>query len=123
MSEEIRIYVADLAAYNVGHLHGVWINATLELDDMQAQVGAILAALPVEDAEEYAIQYFEGFDSYRLGEYEGLASAHEIAGFIEEYPEFSRALLDHFNDLGRRASRPKRITVAVMLCWPTTLRS
>ena len=28
MSEEIRIYVADLAAYNNGKLHGVWIDAT-----------------------------------------------------------------------------------------------
>ena len=28
MSAEIRIYVADLAAYNNGKLHGVWIDAT-----------------------------------------------------------------------------------------------
>ncbi|WP_202940975.1 antirestriction protein ArdA [Alteromonas macleodii] len=28
MSEEISIYVADLAAYNNGILHGVWIDAT-----------------------------------------------------------------------------------------------
>ena len=27
MSEDIRIYVADLAAYNNGKLHGVWIDA------------------------------------------------------------------------------------------------
>ncbi|HBO1348742.1 TPA: antirestriction protein ArdA, partial [Pseudomonas aeruginosa] len=44
MSEYIRIYVADLAAYNAGHLHGVWIDATLGLDDIQAQVSAMLAA-------------------------------------------------------------------------------
>lgn len=47
MSEEIRIYVADLAAYSAGHLHGVWIDATLTLDDIQAQVDAMLAASPV----------------------------------------------------------------------------
>jgi hypothetical protein len=29
MSDEIRIYVADLAAYNAGHLHGVWIDACM----------------------------------------------------------------------------------------------
>ncbi|MDN5536117.1 antirestriction protein ArdA, partial [Comamonas sp.] len=72
MSEEIRIYVADLAAYNAGYLHGVWIDATLELDDIQAQVDYMLAASPVEGAEGCAIHDFEGFDSYRLGEYEGL---------------------------------------------------
>ncbi len=99
MSEEIRIYVADLAAYNAGHLHGVWIDATQELDDIQEQVDAMLAASPVEGAEEYAIHDFEGFDAYRLGEYEGLESAHQIACFIEEYPAFGSALLAHFNDL------------------------
>ena len=60
----MRIYVAGLAAYNAGHLHGVWIDATLELDDIQGQVDAMLAASPVEDAEEYAIHDFEGFDGY-----------------------------------------------------------
>jgi antirestriction protein len=99
MSEEIRIYVADLAAYNAGHLHGVWIDATLDMDDIQAQVDAMLEASPVEGAEEYAIHDFEGFDGYRLGEYEGLQSAHEIACFIEEHPDFGGALLAHFNDL------------------------
>ncbi len=38
MSAEIRIYVADLAAYNSGHLHGVWIDATLDTDYIQDQV-------------------------------------------------------------------------------------
>lgn len=99
MSEEIRIYVADLAAYNAGHLHGIWIDATLELDEIQAQISAMLAASPVEGAEEYAIHDFEGFDGYRLDEYESLESAHETARFIEEYPEFGGALLAHFNDL------------------------
>ena len=99
MSEHIRIYVADLAAYNAGHLHGVWIDATLDLDDMQEQVNAMLAASPVEGAEEYAIHDFEGFDGYPLGEYEGLQTAHEIACFIEEHPEFGGALLAHCNDL------------------------
>lgn len=28
MSEHIRIYVADLAAYNAGYLHDVWIEVT-----------------------------------------------------------------------------------------------
>ncbi|OHC63372.1 MAG: antirestriction protein [Pseudomonadales bacterium RIFCSPLOWO2_02_FULL_63_210] len=99
MSEHIRIYVADLAAYNAGHLHGAWIDATQDMDDIQAQVNAMLAASPVEGAEEYAIHDFEGFDGYPLGEYEGLQTAHEIACFIEEHPEFGGALLAHCNDL------------------------
>ena len=53
MSNEIRIYGADLAAYNAGHLHGVWINAWDELDDIKAQISEMLAASPVGFAEEY----------------------------------------------------------------------
>ncbi|MCY1544117.1 Antirestriction protein (ArdA) [compost metagenome] len=69
------------------------------MDDIQAQVDAMLAASPVEEAEEYAIHDFEGFDGYHLGEYEGLQAAHEIACFIEEYPCFGGALLSQLNDL------------------------
>ena len=62
MSEEIRVYVADLAAYNNGFLHGVWIDATLELDDIQEQVSEMLKATPLdEEVEEYAIHDYEGF--------------------------------------------------------------
>ena len=101
MSEEIRIYVADLAAYNAGHLHGIWIDATLELDEIQARVSAMLAASPVKGAEEYAIQDHEGFGGYRIREHDSLENAHEIACFIDEHPEFGGALLAHFNDLAQ----------------------
>ncbi len=96
MCADIRIYVADLAAYNNGKLHGVWINATDDLDDIQEQVNQMLAKSPEGFAEEYAIHDYEGFEGYALGEYEGLKSAHEIACFIEEYPDFAGKLLNNF---------------------------
>ena len=96
MSEDIRIYVACLAAYNSGYLHGRWIDATLELDDIWEQVKVMLAASPVEDSEEYAIHDYEGFGGYGLGDYEGIERAHELACFIEEYPALAGELLNHF---------------------------
>jgi len=101
MSTDICIYVADLAAYNAGYLHGTWINATLALDEMQALIDTMLAASPVKGAEEYAIHDFEGFGGYRLEAYEPLAAVQEIATFIERYPEFGGALLAEVNDLDR----------------------
>jgi len=93
MSEEIRIYVADLAAYNNGKLHGVWIDATQDLDDIQEQINAMLAESPEGFAEEYAIHDYEGFGGYSVGEYEGIHSLHKIACFIEEYPDLAGELL------------------------------
>ena len=49
-----RIYVACLAAYNNGRLHGAWIDATTP-DEIRTEVRAMLAASPEPDAEEWAI--------------------------------------------------------------------
>ena len=94
---DIKIYVADLAAYNNGHLHGVWIDATQDVDDIQIEINTMLAASPVEDAEEYAIHDYEGFGGYSLGEYEGIQAAHDIACFIEEHGGIAGELLSHFD--------------------------
>lgn len=96
MSEEIRIYVADLAAYNNGKLHGVWIDATQDLDEIQDHINKMLSNSPEGFVEEYAIHDYEGFGGYDLGEYEGIQSTHEIACFIEEHPEIGGELLNHF---------------------------
>ncbi len=96
MMSEPRIYVADLAAYNAGHLHGVWINAGDDLDDIKDQIGEMLKKSPVKDAEEYAIHDYEGFGGYEISEYEGIETAHKIAYFIEDHPELGGELLAHF---------------------------
>jgi len=97
MSTDIRIYVADLAAYNNGKLHGVWINACDDLDDILNQINAMLASSPEGFSEEYAIHDHEGFNGYALDEYEGIEAAHKIACFIEEYPDFGGELLNNFS--------------------------
>lgn len=96
MATEIKIYIADLAAYNAGYLHGAWIDATLDITDIQEKIREILNTSPVEDAEEYAIHDYEGFGGYNLGEYAGLETAHKIACFLEEHGEIAADLLAHF---------------------------
>lgn len=98
MSDEIRIYVACLAAYNNGILHGSWIDATQGIDGINDDVQEMLKASPVEDAEEWAIHDYEGFGSYRLSEYEGFDSVCEIAEFLEEHGEIGSELLAHFSN-------------------------
>ncbi|MEP1172248.1 MAG: antirestriction protein ArdA, partial [Alphaproteobacteria bacterium] len=54
LRETQRIYVACLAAYNNGHLHGAWIEATSP-DEVRDKVRAMLAASPEPDGDEWSI--------------------------------------------------------------------
>lgn len=93
---DIKIYVADLAAYNNGKLHGVWIDARDDLDSIQEQMDGLLEAGPIEMAEEYAIHDYEGFGRCSLSEYESLKKVHAIACFINEHSEIGGELLSFF---------------------------
>ena len=99
MCDEIRIYMADLAAYNNGMLHGVWIDATDEPDTIQEQINTMLENSPIAGAEEYAIHDYEGFGGYAVSEDEGIQAVHEIACFIEEHGEIAAELISHFSTL------------------------
>ena len=90
-----RIYAACLAAYNNGRLHGRWIDATQDSEDIQAEIGAMLAASPIPNAEEWAIHDYEGYEGARLEEYSGIEKAHALALFIVEHGRLGAKLLDH----------------------------
>lgn len=47
MSEACQIYVACLSAYNNGYLHGAWIDATQDENDILTEIQTMLAASPV----------------------------------------------------------------------------
>lgn len=103
--DEIRIYVADLSAYVSGYLHGVWIDATEDLDTIWEKIKELLAASPVCDAEEIAIHDYEGFEGCSIYEYEGIESAHNKAVFIEEHGALGALLLAHTADDIEEAKR------------------
>jgi antirestriction protein len=68
-----KIYVACLAAYNCGYLHGAWIdvsNATK--GDIEAEIYNVLAQSPCQQAEEWAIHDDEDFGGIRLSEYSSI---------------------------------------------------
>ncbi len=96
---EIRIYVACLAAYNNGRLHGKWIEANQDPYDIWDEVSAMLLASPIEDAEEWAIHDYEGFEGYSASEYEGFESVSNIAEFIDEHGALGGKVLEHYGDL------------------------
>lgn len=97
-----HIYVACLAAYNNGILHGEWIDADQSADEIHEAVRRMLASSPQPGAEEWAIHDFEGFGELRLGEYESLERIADIAAGIAEHGPAFTAWLSY--DEGRDSS-------------------
>ena len=94
---EIRIFVACLAAYNNGRLHGRWIDAAQDADTIQSEIAAMLAASPIPNAEEWAIHDYEGFEGAPISEYEGVDSVAEKAAFIARHGLLAGKLLEHWS--------------------------
>ena len=83
MSDSLRIYVACLASYNNGTLHGTWIDCDgKDADDLREEVlHAVLVTSPSENAEEFAIHDHEGFGDL-ISEYTPLDDVAAIAKAI-----------------------------------------
>ena len=87
---EPRIYIASLSDYNAGRLHGVWLSAAQEPEELGEAVQAMLAASPEPGAEEFAIHDYEHFGPLHLNEYESLDSVSIIAkGIATHGPTFA----------------------------------
>lgn len=91
-----RIYVACLAAYNSGYLHGEWINADQDEEDIFADINDVLRTSPVEGAEEWAIHDFEGFEGVRIEEYTSIGTVVRLAAFVVEHGRLGGEVLGHF---------------------------
>jgi antirestriction protein len=85
-----RIYVASLADYNAGRLHGAWLDADRDRDELEADIAAMLAASREPIAEDWAIHDYDGFGPLRLSEYENLDTVSRLANGIAEHgPAFA----------------------------------
>ncbi|MFH5232455.1 antirestriction protein ArdA [Antrihabitans spumae] len=114
-----RIYVACLSAYNNGYLHGVWLDAARDADDIHTDIQAMLATSPMhrpdqgEIAEEFAIHDYDEFGPVQIHEYDSISLVARIARGVAEHGyafaawadvhESDPELFDHFETafLGR----------------------
>jgi antirestriction protein len=106
---EPRVYAASLTDYVNGRLHGEWIDISPNVEDMQAQISAMLAASPTtaktgEPAEEWAIHDFEGFGSHRIHEHDSLETLAAMATASEELGEDFEAYLIWLDHAGMEPS-------------------
>jgi len=83
IDSDLQIYVACLASYNEGILHGAWIDATLGEDEIREEIAKILKSSSVPFAEEYAIHDYE-LSGVKIGEYESIEKVCDIASALSE---------------------------------------
>jgi len=89
-----RIYVACLASYNAGILHGEWIDVT-DADEIREAIQEMLKRSPCPGAEEWAIHDYEGFGSIQLSEWEDVDQIAELGQLIAEHGEAYATYVDH----------------------------
>lgn len=90
----IKIYVACLASYNNGFLHGKWfdLDKFTDADDLQAAItNEVLESKdnPTmlkygEKCEEYAIHDFEAPEACKIGEYDSLERLFEMNDILND---------------------------------------
>jgi antirestriction protein len=94
MTDTPRLYVACLASYNAGILHGEWIDAT-DADEIREAIQTMLSKSREPMAEEWAIHDYEGFGPIQLSESEDIDRVGELAEMIEEHGPAFAAYADH----------------------------
>lgn len=100
-----RIYLACLAAYNGGRLHGAWIAADRGEDHIWENLRVMLSASPEPEAEEWAIHDYEGFEGCYLPESASFKTVCDLAEFINAHGEVGAKVYDYFsNDLDEARS-------------------
>jgi antirestriction protein len=80
-----RIYVACLAAYNNGKLHGRWIDCDQDANDIWVEINEMLSNSPEPDAEEWAIHDFENWQEIKIDEHESIERIAELAQLLSEH--------------------------------------
>ena len=90
-TDKPKIYIACLAAYNSGHLHGKWVEPADTVEGLQEQINQVLKSSPVKNAEEWAIHDYDGF--YNLGENPDLK---DIVKLAEVYNAGGQDKIDDF---------------------------
>ena len=98
-NETPRIYVACLAAYNAGLLHGKWIDANQDEEDIMEEIQTMLKASPEPFAEEWAIHDYENFGPVKLSEHESIEKVAELGQAMAEHGLAAAAYFDENKNL------------------------
>jgi len=93
IAETPRIYVASLADYNAGRLHGRWIDADQPADAIRDEIAQMLAESTEPTDGEWGIHDYANFGDLELREYTGIDQVAQAAHLIVEHGPVFGSLL------------------------------
>jgi antirestriction protein len=98
-----QVWVGSLSDYNNGILHGAWIDAAREPEQIQADIKAVLAGSPWaartgEPAEEWGIFDTDNFGACRIDQHENLGWVSAVARGIKQHGLAFAAYADVMQD-------------------------
>ena len=99
INNEPRIYIACLASYNNGIMHGKWIDANQEESDLENEISKILISSPIDDAEEWAIHDYECFGGIKISEWETMDTISNVASGIDQHGELFAEAYEYMGDI------------------------
>lgn len=94
-----QIYVACLAAYNEGSLHGKWIDVPNDKETLLESIKEIISSSPAEYSEEWAIHDYDLFGA-NISENPDLDTLCELASLFEEKSGMESVIAQLYNDNG-----------------------
>lgn len=103
-----HIWVGSLADYNAGRLHGEWMDATLDPDELHAAIRFLLRHSSEAVAEEWAVFDYENFGGYRVEEYSSFDTIALIAKGIAEHGPAYAEWVDLVGDTSGELLEPGR---------------
>jgi len=90
-----RIYVASLADYNDGRMHGAWIDADQTEEELEQAVKEMLDSSTLPGAEEWAIHASDGFGMLDIDEFESFEYVAKVAAGIAKHGAAFAAWASH----------------------------
>ena len=89
MTDDMRVYIANLGKYNEGYLVGDWFSFPLNEEEIAERIG--LNA----EYEEYAVHDTDNFPM-EISEYISIGELNNIYELIEDFPDYITDSLDEF---------------------------
>ena len=98
MKDQVYFYVACTASLKQGINHGLWIDGSWDLEEINAEINRMLSSSLFYPETDWRITRYEvpdGFDF--LGDQTRLDVLHEMAKFIQHFGEMGSALLKYYD--------------------------